>query len=109
MNDEEIPQKFIDQGYFEVELNEFGEKRYKATDKLYEDYPEVGEEWDHMIGDAVFSLWNKGFIEINFTNDGLMMHPLPDTEKFNEIDTLNSIEREILASIQYLTSEQNDD
>jgi len=105
MNDDEVLDKLVEDGYFTCVLDEYGRKTYRPNESFYEEYPRAGKLWDAMIGEAIYSLWSNCFVEIEFFDEGFAIQPLPDESKLAEIDTLDDFERGILSSIQYMITE----
>ena len=108
MHDEEDEyiKHLVDIGYFKREYDELGRVGYRPTDKMYQEHPEMGQAFDSMIGNTLYSLWEKGFVEIEILDNGMNVYPLPDPSKFDEIDSLDEIERDILKLIQRHVSEE---
>ena len=105
MNDDEVLDKLVEDGFFELHVDTYGRNQYRPTQRFYDKYPQAGKLWDAMIGEAIYSLWSKGFVEIEFFDEGLAIEPLPDESKLAEIDSLDDFERGILSSIQYMITE----
>lgn len=104
--DRELMESLVKTGDFEAYTDPLGKRRYRPTDLFYQRYPEAGEMWNAMIGETLFSLWSKGFLEIEFLEDGEMaVYPMPDPSKFDEINDLDEFERDILASIETMIAE----
>lgn len=98
----------VEHGYLEECVDELGKVRYRVTNKMYEERPDVAREWEGLVSKTIFSLWDKGFIEIDFLEGGTVIYPLPDPAKFEEIDTLSPIERDVLIHIQANSKEVDD-
>lgn len=90
--EENIIQYLIDMGII-VPLGfseEIGQELYKITDKAEEVFPEIVEEQQKQVNDAVFDLWNLELIDIVFDDNG---DPLVGLNK-------NSLNREKIEAIE---------
>jgi hypothetical protein len=113
MNEEDALQEYVnwlvEKGQLRRGVDALGNTTYTPTDKLFTDNPEFAQELNKMVGAAIFSLWQKEFIEIEFFDEGFAIDPLPNPEKFNQIDELSDFEKSILQSIQITVMEKNDE
>jgi hypothetical protein len=107
--EQEVMDQLVSNGDFQLHIDELGRRRYRPTAQFYNRYPDAGKMWDGMIGEAITSLWMKGFIEVEVLDEGFAIQPLPDPSKFGEIDTLDPFERDILTSIQIMIAEGVDE
>lgn len=69
--DDEIIEHMIMEGYIEIAgFDKDGGLVYRMTKKMIEDFPEVVEEHMAFTNEIVFSVWQKGFLEVTMTEDG---------------------------------------
>jgi hypothetical protein len=101
--EEEYIENFIDYLISEGALKYIGvdhnnEQIYTVTEKCKEILPELYEEHIQKTDDATFSLWQKGIVEIEFTEDEQFVRLTKDSaELYLEYkDTLSSDEIEVL-------------
>jgi len=67
---------------------------YRITPKCAEIMPELFEEHFAFINELAFGLWNKGYIEMKFDENGRPAVMLKDLDYYNEvIPNINEDER----------------
>lgn len=99
-------QEFIDTLILEGALvisgvDDRGEIVYNITDKLKELAPELYDGFLQLIKDSVMSLWEKGFLDMDITQENPLVKPTElalDRAKWDrltegESETLNSLMR----------------
>jgi hypothetical protein len=81
-------------------INANGEEIYKLTDKAEELAPEFYEEQVSDLNSTVFSLWNKGIIDVVFDDDGSPLISLnEDTSNLLRTIDLDDHEQDVMAEI----------
>lgn len=60
--------ELVANGMFERDVMD-GTSMYRPTDRFFTDMPEEANEYSRVLGEIVHSLWNKGFLELEFEQD----------------------------------------
>lgn len=69
-DDKEMFEFMLENGYIEeVNIDSYNEVVYKMTHKMINDFPEIFKEQTHLTNELVFSVWQKGFIEMTMGDD----------------------------------------
>lgn len=108
---EQVIQDFIDRGLIEIFGVDSitGEFTYKLTEKCKKEYPELFEEHNSFINQLAFGLWEKGYIEMKFADDGTPMAMLkPLNYKDDIFPNISQEERHFIENMQYLESKKGD-
>jgi hypothetical protein len=80
-----------------VGIDEDGEPIYKMTQDLIEDYPDIFEAHMEFTNELLFSVWQKGYVEMTMTEDGeWLIIPTDVTLNYEEIPNLTKEERLLL-------------
>lgn len=81
-------------------IDEDGEPVYKMTKNLISDFPEIFEAHMEVTNELVFSVWQKGYIEMTMTEDGeWVIIPTDVTLNYEEIENLTKDEKLLLWEI----------
>jgi hypothetical protein len=91
IEDEDIQEIFIfmlQNGYMElIGLDPFGEPLYRMTPKMGRDFPDLFDAHLSATNEVIFSLWQKGLLEMNMNNDGeWVVLPTYSTFNYKDID-----------------------
>ena len=61
----------LENGYLEdAGIGAHGKQMYKMTKKLIEDFPDVFDAHAEFTNELLFSLWQKGFVEMSMDDSG---------------------------------------
>jgi hypothetical protein len=95
---EEMMDYMIKNNYIQsVGIDEDGEPIYKMTQDLIEDYPDIFEAHMEFTNELLFSVWQKGYVEMTMTEDGeWIIIPTDVTLNYEEIPNLTKEERLLL-------------
>lgn len=105
---EEELQQLVDDGLLEVKVNEFGENTYRPTDLFYDLYPAAAQAWKDMIDECINSLWQKGYLDVMFAEEGMQIKVLPKAAVRSQWTDLDSRECDILSSLlNYIVGDNN--
>lgn len=96
----------IEDGILIEQHDEYGRSMYTPTQKFYDEYPDAAKEWDAAISSAIFSLWQKGFVELEFADNGFYIELTKSALDFNLVESLDEFESGILRSISYMLMEE---
>lgn len=89
-------------------LDEDGEPIYKMTKDLIEDYPEIFEAHMEVTNELVFSVWQKGYLEMTMTEDGeWLIIPTDVTLNYEEIEDLTKDEKLLLWEISEMKKRES--
>lgn len=95
-DDDELIKFLIDMGI--IEPMGIGEgtqdELFYVTDKAQEAFPQLVEQQEKFINDAVFKLWQLGFLEVVFNDDGEVLVGL--NQNSTKLDEVGNIEDEEL-------------
>lgn len=101
--EEEYIENFIDYLISEgalkyIGIDHHGEPIYTVTEKCKEILPELYDEHIQKTDDATFSLWQKGIVEIEFTDDEQYVRLTENSAELylEHKDSLSSDEMEVL-------------
>lgn len=102
-DDEEFFLDLLENGYIEMVMfdERTGEPVYKMTKKMIEEFPEVFQEHMSFTNELVFSVWQKGFLEVTMLDDGSWnILPNEKTKVFRDYeDELTNEEWTLMAEI----------
>jgi hypothetical protein len=90
----------IDEGYLQLSHDQLGREEYFITEKMERERPDIVEAFQRIVANAMDSLLDKGFISVEWSGNSCTVHPLPDLGKFDELDSLTDVERDILRMLQ---------
>ena len=95
-DDDELIKFLIDMGIIEPMGIGEGTKDelFYVTEKAQQSFPQLVEEQEKFINDAVFKLWQLGFLEVVFNDDGEVLVGL--NENSTKLDEVGNIEDEEL-------------
>lgn len=102
---------FLERGLIEIHGVESltGEITYRITEKCKEEYPELFEEHFSFVNEMAFILWQKGYIEMKFDDDGLPMVMLKDLDYVNDVyPNLSREERYFIENMIYMDQNKGD-
>jgi hypothetical protein len=102
--------KFIEEGIVEVHgIDSYtGDFTYKLTPKAAKVFPELYEEHFAFVNELAFVLWEKGYIEMKFEDDGPRVM-LKDIDYQKEVFPLISQEeRHFIENMLYLHENKDD-
>jgi hypothetical protein len=87
-SEKEIFEFLLEYGYIQVAtVDKHGELVYKMTPKMIEDFPEVFEEHMELTNNLVFSVWQKGLIEMSLDEEkGWNILPTEVTRKYEDFE-----------------------
>jgi hypothetical protein len=81
-------------------INDEGEKVYHLTETAKEIAPQLYEKQMKGFNEILFSLWNKGVLDLSFDEDGEPLISLnEDTESLLEKNILDEEEKEVMEQI----------
>lgn len=67
---QEVFEFLLSNGYIEVAtIDQYGELVYKMTPRMIQDFPEIFEEHMEFTNNLVFSVWQKGLIEMSLDEE----------------------------------------
>jgi hypothetical protein len=74
IEDEDVHEVFmfmLQNGYMEVIGMDYnGEPLYRMTQKMIRDFPDLFDAHLSVTNEVIFSLWQKGLLEMNMNNEG---------------------------------------
>lgn len=108
---DKIIEDFIERGLIEVHgIDSYtGDITYIITEKCKQEYPELFEEHFSFVNEMAFSLWQKGYIEMKFDNDGSPMVILKDLDYVNDVyPTISVEERHFIENMIYMDQNTGD-
>jgi hypothetical protein len=85
---------------------ESGEMLYSITPKIRELMPDLYEEHVNFINDELMSLWQKGFVEIDFFSDDPLIHISDKYYDQDEVMKLSKQERWSLSELKRVIDSQ---
>jgi hypothetical protein len=94
--------------YIGIDHND--EPIYTVTKKCKEVLPELYDEHIQKTDDAAFSLWQKGLVEIEFTDDDHLVSLTPDSAELylEHRGSLSSDEMEVLFVLAHSNKNKED-
>ena len=104
MNDDEtqeLLEDFIREGYLTETVGAFDEPRYNITEKFKEDFPEAASEWELMFSETLNSLWQKGLVNVDFSNSEQISVCITDKVNEQSLASLDERERDLLVDIAF--------
>jgi hypothetical protein len=91
-------------------VDDHGEKVYRLTPEAKELVPTLYEEHIKDFNSTVFSLWNKGIIDIVFDENGEpLIGPNENSENKKKIKKLDKNEKEVLSEILFLWNKKQEE
>ena len=95
----------LDNGYIQVAtIDHNGDTVYRMTPKMMIDFPEIFEDHMQFTNELVFSVWQKGFIEMTIDEEkGWNIIPCEKTPLYeNYLDELTEEERMLMWEINQM-------
>lgn len=101
MNAEEKLEELILAGAVEVSAidSETGELLYSFTDKIHDIDPEMAKQSEEMFNNAIYLLWELGFLNVDMTQESPMVSLMPKALDVEQQETLPKELRLILLTI----------
>lgn len=98
---EEVMEYMLENNYIEqVGVDEDGEPIYRMSPQMIQDFPDIFDAHMQVTNEILFSVWQKGYVEMTMTPDGeWLVVPTEETYKFDELDDLSKEERLLLWEI----------
>lgn len=98
---EEIEDMFgylLENGYIEtVMLDKYGDPVYKMTPKMIRDFPQAFEEHMQFTNNLVFSVWQKGLLEMTMDEEkGWTIIPNQATKNYEDFEDILTDEEMLL-------------
>jgi hypothetical protein len=112
MSEEDIPDVMmfmLDNGYIDiVGVDDDGEAVYKMTDRMLNDFPEIFEEHLEETNNLVFSVWQKGLLEVVMNEDATWeIQPNAKTKNYEKYsDRITKEEKLLLWEVNQMFNEQ---
>ena len=106
IEDDDIQEVFIfmlQNGYMEViGVDSFGEPLYRMTHKMIRDFPDLFDAHLSATNEVIFSLWQKGLLEMNMNNDGEWV-VVPTYSTFNYRDVNVDLDQEEILMLEEIS------
>jgi len=96
---------FVERGLIEIHGVDplTGDITYRITERCKEEYPELFKEHSSFINQMAFDLWEKGYIEIKFDQDGSPMAMLKDLDYEKDVfPKIGVEERYFIQNMMYM-------
>jgi hypothetical protein len=108
MSEDEIIDDLISKGGLEfVGIDpESGEALYRPTDILSAIDPKLSKEMSSYFSKATMGLWEKGFIDMDVTNENPLVKLAKKSFDLNSLESLDKEERIIIQEIIRVLSEK---
>lgn len=102
---------FIERGLIEIHGVDSvtGDITYRLTEKCKEEYPELFQEHFSFVNELAFGLWQEGYIEMKFDDDGTPMVMLKDLDYLNDVyPNISQEERNFIDNMIYMDKYKGD-
>lgn len=83
-----------------------GEMLYSMTPKIKEIMPDLYEDHINLVNSDIMTLWEKGFIDIDFLNDQPLVYISDKSYQEDELSSLSKEQRWSLAEIKRVIGSQ---
>jgi hypothetical protein len=95
---EEVMEYMLENSYIEeIGIDEDGEPIYKMSPEMMKDFPDIFNAHMEVTNELLFSVWQKGYVEMTMTEDGeWLIIPTDVTLNYEEIPNLTKEERLLL-------------